>query len=224
MGLWAIVPVKPLSSGKSRLSGVLSQDQRALLNYAMLENTLKVLAKVKSVGRILVVSRDPSALALARENGARTVQEDGTPDLNMALRRATIVAQTYTARGVLILPADLPLISPADIEQFLQRGRNPPEVIIAPDRRMDGTNALFVNPSGLIDYYFGPGSFHKHLESARACGARTEICDLPSLEFDVDLPEDLETLKHFDADDSTIKKPQHKTSFFKKINHLLEAK
>lgn len=224
VNLWAIVPVKALSRGKSRLAGVLSQDERALLNYAMLENTLKVLANVKSISKILVTSRDPSALSLARENGARTVQEDGNSDLNMALRRATIVARTYAVHGVIIIPADLPLISADDVEQLIHRSGNPPEVIIVPDRKLGGTNALLMNPGGVIDYCFGLDSFQRHLKQAKQNGIRVEICSLSSLEFDIDLPEDLETLKQLESKSKVAKDLLLKSNFFRKTNHILEAK
>ncbi|HNS37332.1 MAG TPA: hypothetical protein PKM01_06080, partial [Anaerolineaceae bacterium] len=77
MSLWAIVPVKPLRRGKSRLAGVLSEDERALLNMTMLGNILMTLTSVPQIDSVLVVSRDPAALALARDHGARTVQEEG---------------------------------------------------------------------------------------------------------------------------------------------------
>ncbi len=115
MSLWAIVPVKPLRRGKSRLAGVLSEEERTLLNQSMLSHTLKVLSEVREIDQTLVVSRDPSALALAREYHARTLLEDGSPQLNTALRRATAVAQAYATQGVLILPADLPLLTPQDV-------------------------------------------------------------------------------------------------------------
>jgi 2-phospho-L-lactate guanylyltransferase len=195
MSLWAIVPVKPLRRGKSRLAGVLSEDERALLNFAMLGNTLKTLKSVAEIEQILVVSRDPAALALAREHGARTIQEEGAPELNAALRRATAVAGIYAASGVLILPADLPLITSKDIKEFISNYDNPPEVIIAPDRRKDGTNALLVCPAGIIDYHYGPGSFNKHLDQVKKLGIRVKIVTSPTLELDLDLPEDLEMLK-----------------------------
>jgi len=198
MSLWAIVPIKPLRRGKSRLAGILSEDERTLLNTSMLGNTLKTLGEVSEISTILVVSRDPSALALAREHGARTVQEDGSPELNTALRRATIAAQMYAADGVLILPADLPLVTPEDLRKFIFHAGKPPEIVIAPDRRMDGTNALLVNPPGLIEYSFGPGSFNRHVEQARKFNIRVEICDLPTLGLDLDLPEDLEYLKQLE--------------------------
>lgn len=192
MALWAIVPVKPLRRGKSRLSSILSEDERAALNYYLLAHTLDTLRDTPEIEQVLVVSRDPSALALAREHGARTVQENGAPELNIALARATIVAKNYATRGILIVPADLPLITPQDIRHMLNYVKDPPVVVIAPDRHHLGTNALLVCPVGIIQYDFGPDSFQRHCERARQAGVRLEICELPSLALDVDLPEDLD--------------------------------
>ena len=192
MALWAIVPVKPLRHGKSRLAGVLSQDERADLNQHMLTHTIDTLRGIPGIDQVLVVSRDPAALALARDHGARTVQENGAKELNLALSRATILARSHITRGVLIVPADLPLITPEDVRAMMERAKEPPVVVVAPDRHRQGTNALLICPVGLIEYDFGPGSFQRHCARALQRGARLEICELPSLALDVDLPEDLE--------------------------------
>jgi 2-phospho-L-lactate guanylyltransferase len=195
MSLWAIVPVKPLRRGKSRLAGVLTEEERTFLNYTMLANTLKALAAVPEVDHVLVVSRDSGALALARDFSAKTVQEDGSSDLNTALRRATVVAQLYNAQSVLVLPDDLPLLTADSIRGMLRMANKPPVIVIAPDRRRTSTNGLIVNPAGLIDYHFGPNSFQKHLEQAQRYQVHIEICEDPSLALDLDLPEDLELLR-----------------------------
>ena len=200
MSLWAIVPVKPLRRGKSRLSGVLTEEERTLLNYTMLGNTLKTLKSAPEIDQVLLISRDTAALALARDFGARTLQEDGTSDLNTALRRATIVAQFYSAQSVLVLPADLPLISMENIQSFICFAGKPPVVVIAPDRRMDGTNALYISPAGLIDYQFGPGSFQRHIQQAAGYKLRIEICHSHELSLDLDLPEDLDLLRQMRVD------------------------
>jgi 2-phospho-L-lactate guanylyltransferase len=192
MTVWAIVPVKPLRVGKSRLSGVLSQDERADLNRRLLDHTLETLTAIPEIEQVLVISRDPAALALAREHGARTVQENGAPKLNVALTRATVVVKNYITRGVLVIPADLPLITPEDVYAMLERAADPPVVVVAPDRHREGTNALLICPVGLIDYEFGPNSFQRHCACAAAAGARLEVVDLPSLALDMDLPEDLD--------------------------------
>jgi 2-phospho-L-lactate guanylyltransferase len=194
MTLWAIVPVKPLRRGKSRLADVLTQDERINLNGKLLAHTLDTLNMIPEIEHVLVISRDQESLALARDHGARTVQEYGESHLNIALTRATVVAKKYSTRGVLIIPADLPLLTPEDIQSMLEKIKDPPVVVVAPDRRREGTNALLVCPAGLIDYEFGPGSFQRHCERASQVGARLEICELPSLALDMDLPEDLELI------------------------------
>lgn len=199
MTLWAIVPVKPLRRGKSRLSSSLSDEQRAELNRMLLERTVRTLLDLKEVEEVLVVSRDSSALAIARDLGARTVQEDGAPTLNTALTRAAAVAQGYASHGVLVLPADLPLLSRQDVLALLERAVDPPVVVIAPDRHDKGTNALLLSPANLIEYDFGGDSFRRHCERARRAGARLEIVRLPSLALDLDLPEDLELIRQREA-------------------------
>jgi 2-phospho-L-lactate/phosphoenolpyruvate guanylyltransferase len=202
MTIWAIVPVKPLSRGKSRLATVLNDHERTELNRLLLERTLRTLLELKEVEEVLVVSRDSSALAMAREMGARTVQEDGAPALNTALKRATVVAQVYASRGVLVIPADLPLLAPADVLALLERATDPPVVVIAPDRREKGTNALLLAPSNLIEYDFGGDSFQRHCARARRAGARLEIVNLPSLGLDLDFPEDLELVRQLQRTES----------------------
>lgn len=202
MTVWAIVPVKPLRRGKSRLSGVLSQTDRLTLNRELLTHTLETLSGLPEIDQVLVISRDPAALALARDHGAKTLQEDSQSHLNVALTRATFVARRYATRGVLVLPADLPLIEPVDIRALLDRATDPPVVVISPDRRREGTNALLICPSGLIEYDFGPDSFQRHCERAREAGARLEIVELPSLGLDVDVPEDLALLEDEGAADT----------------------
>jgi 2-phospho-L-lactate guanylyltransferase len=190
MSLWAIIPVKPLRRAKSRLSGVLSEEERTHLNNSMLINTLKTVKSVSQIEKILVISKDPAALALARDYGGRTVQEDGNPGLNTALQRAIVVANIYNARGILIIPADLPFLKVDDLTAFIACSGNPPEVIISSDRRGKSTNALLVSPAGLFDYRFGSNSFAYNIQQAKNLGARLEICNIQGLRFDLDLPED----------------------------------
>ncbi len=199
MSLWAIVPVKPLKRGKSRLAGILTEEERTQLNQDLLEKTLKTLSEIKELDQVLVVSRDPHALTIARNYGAKTVQEDGQPHLNTALARATVMAQLHAPHGVLVLPADLPLLTPDDVLALIDRAARPPVVVIAPDRHHKGTNALLMVPPGLIEYDFGDGSFERHCERARKAGAKLEIVELPSLALDLDLPEDLEMIRKLET-------------------------
>lgn len=198
MTIWAIVPVKPLRRGKSRLSGILNEDERAALNQELLEHTLEILLTLKDLIQIMVVSRDPQALAIVRDydESVITVLEDGHPHLNTALTRATFISQLHSSQGVLVLPADLPLLDRSDVLAMMERAVNQtPVVVIAPDRHGKGTNAILTIPAGIIQYDFGENSFQRHCEHAKKMGAHLEIVELPSLGLDLDLPEDLELIQ-----------------------------
>jgi len=85
------------------------------------------------------------------------------------------------------------LISQEDIKKLVIAANGHKRVVvITPDRHKEGTNALLVSPAGLIEYDYGENSFERHCEQAREAGARLEICELLSIELDLDLPEDLE--------------------------------
>ena len=191
MTTWAIVPVKPLRRAKSRLGSVLGAEERLALSREMLNRVLEALAKVPEIERTLLVSRDSEAMALARHHGARTLSERQPIDLNQALQQATRAAVGSGASAVLVVPADLPLVTADDLRELVSLAESPPVVVIAPDRRQAGTNALLASPAGLIEYAFGPSSFDRHRALALAAGARVLVCDRPGLALDLDLPEDL---------------------------------
>ncbi len=195
MSLCAIVPVKPLRRGKSRLSGILSVEERTKLNRNMLSNILTCVRNVSQIDYFIVISYDPTTLALARELGAKTVLESRITNLNRALRKATAAAKAFNSTQVLILPADLPLINKVDLNSFIQLRGNPPEIIISSDYRQNGTNALLVNPIGALDYDFGEWSYKKHIEQAEHKRLRIGISNIESFKYDLDIPEDLELLK-----------------------------
>ncbi len=195
MSLWAIVPVKPLRRGKSRLSEILSEDERSRLNHFLFSNTLDVLLQVESISEILVVSRDSNVLTEAREKSVRTVTENGTPELNNALRRASLFSQALSTEGVLIVPADLPMLTPADVTEFIAQRIAPPTMVISPDRRRLGTNMLLIDPADLISFSFGTDSFERHCDLARQNGAEVVIYENPRISLDLDVPEDYEILR-----------------------------
>jgi 2-phospho-L-lactate guanylyltransferase len=191
MSLWVIIPVKPFVRAKSRLSEVLSPEERAHLAEGLLRHVLTVVRQVPQVAGTLVISRDSKAHAVARDLGAYTVMESGTPELNSALMRATQVVGSWKGSAVLILPADLPFIEPQDISALIHMGQTVNTVVIATDEHRDGTNAMLVRPPGMIRYSYGPNSFQRHLADAREQGATVKVYESPRLALDIDLPEDL---------------------------------
>jgi 2-phospho-L-lactate guanylyltransferase len=200
MSLCAIIPVKPLRRGKSRLSGILSSNQREALNEYLLTSILECLKSIDTIDHRIVISYDPTALAVSRKFGANTVLENRNTNINRALRRATMAAIAYGATKLLILPADLPLVSETDLLEFLALESGQTQMIIAPDRKMDGTNALFINPIGAIKYNFGEWSYRKHIEQAERKGIDVSILQNKNLAFDLDVPEDWELLRTLDSE------------------------
>ena len=190
MSNWLIIPVKPLRDAKSRLSPILTPEQRYELARATLIHALQVACGVPSAQRVLVVSRDAEVLDLARDRGALTLLEAAGSDLNRALQQATRKAMGAGAEAILILPADLPFATPDDIEAIL-RLSSPRSIVIASDGAGDGSNALCLNPPDLIDPAYGPGSFTRHCQLARQAGAAIRRYASPSLALDIDTPDDL---------------------------------
>jgi 2-phospho-L-lactate guanylyltransferase len=191
MNVWAIVPIKPLSKAKSRLSEVLTPEQREQLAFNLLARTVRLLLPLPQIQGVLVISRDTRALAMVRSLGAQTVQEGGTPELNNALLRATQVLRTRGAGAVLVVPSDIPLLSGEDIEKMVTLGRYQSSVIIAPDRREEGTNLLLVRPPGLIPYRFGLNSFTEHQRLAQEANASLAVYQSERAGLDLDTPDDL---------------------------------
>ncbi len=195
MSLWAIVPIKPLRRGKSRLSKILSEKERSQLNHYLFIHTLEVLKQVDAISDILVVSRDSNVLTESRDLGIRTVTENGTPELNHALRRASLFSMAFSTEGVLIVPADLPLLTPEDVVDFLNHRTSPPMTVIAPDRRRQGTNMLLLDPADLLNFSFGQDSFNTHCALANSRGADVFVVENEHIALDLDIPEDYELLK-----------------------------
>jgi 2-phospho-L-lactate guanylyltransferase len=194
----AVVPMKPFSESKLRLSDVLGAVAREDLSRRLLVRTLALLMRVHAVDRCAVVSRDEQVLKTARKHGAWSMYETGN-GLNQALEQAVRVAIANGVQAVLIVPADLPNLVESDVESVIELGRNPPAVVIAPARRDHGTNMLMVNPPGLINFAFGEMSFEKHERLAIRAGARVEIYRSESVAFDLDVPEDVAAMGEWES-------------------------
>ncbi|MEM1246705.1 MAG: 2-phospho-L-lactate guanylyltransferase [Acidobacteriota bacterium] len=200
--MWAIVPVRSLTSAKSRLSPVLDALAREHLQRELLLRTLKAVEGCTSIDRALVVTRDPEVAVLAQGAGARTLSEPASdrtePEglLNAALDRAAEVALTEGAPAVLVLPSDLPRLDARALDEVVAKlPTDERSVAVFSDRHCDGTNALFCRPPGVLSFAFGPGSCERHARRGRNAGAKTVALSHPDVELDLDTPADLEALR-----------------------------
>jgi 2-phospho-L-lactate/phosphoenolpyruvate guanylyltransferase len=198
--LWAIIPVKSLQEGKSRLSGILSDSDRYHLNVELLGNTLRILCQSPAIENVMVVSRDTQVQTIAAGLNVRVLQETPGLDLNAAVTYGVKEAVRQGAQSILILPSDLPLLSATEIDALVEQIPQAPSLTIAPDRRMEGTNALLVSPPSGFSFQFGLNSFQKHVAQSKQKGMNLQIVHSWSLGLDLDLPNDLETLKMIEID------------------------
>lgn len=191
MRIFAIVPVKGFLNSKSRLSAVLSPEERAELSSRMLEDTLASLSGCPQLSRIVVVSSDRRAEALAGQFGAAFVHEERDSGVNAAVALADLYCTQNGADATLVVPQDIPLLSAGEIALVCHKAQAEERcIVICPSRRFDGTNILLRRPPDAIPLSFDRNSYYSHVASAKERGVRVITVEPPSLMLDLDTPED----------------------------------
>jgi 2-phospho-L-lactate guanylyltransferase len=195
----AVIPVKRLAEAKSRLSCLLSPDQRRRLVLGCLRREIDLLSRVAGIEEVVVVTPDPEVRRIAEEMKVRVLSEPVAFGHNAALDFAARSLGAHAGGDMMILPADLPLLSLSAIEDLLAlRPAGEPAIAIAPDRLCSGTNALVCPLPATLPFCFGPGSFHKHVQAAEERGLRPRVLETAPLALDIDTPEDLAILRLVD--------------------------
>ena len=191
----AIIPMKPLSEGKSRLSQDLTADQRADLVLGLLR---RVILAIRAAGMdtIWVVGGDERVNELTRLQGVDRMEELGT-DLNDTLKKAFALAFEH-GKSALFVAGDLPFLKPADIHSMMQASRRQGNVTLAPARRDGGTNSILVPWGVPLEPELGSASFMKHLTQAAQLETSVAINSSQGLGFDLDVVDDLETFQHME--------------------------
>ena len=201
MVVFAIVPVKRIGVSKRRLSQNLSTQERKALTIAMLEDVLKAL-KASIVTKVLVVSNDSNVHPIAEQFGAFFFSPI-RKGLNSALEEAFVWCMKNKADSVLVLPADIPLISSKDINTIVMLGSNERQVVLVSSRDC-GTNAFFQCPPNLVRACFGPDSFKKHVNEACKKGAYVKFYYSLGAGLDIDSVDDIKVL--LKTENSTLSK------------------
>jgi len=190
---FVLVPVKALTWGKSRLSSLLSESARQAVSQAMLADVLTSLRQASTVDRIVAVSSEPSLLEFARQLGAGTVNEEYPRGINGAVEVGTEFCVRQGATALLVLLADLPLVSAEDVDFLFHQTSGNPEVILVPCKEGEGTNALLRVPPLIMASCFGGGpSLERHLALARREGISYRVVEVPRIAFDLDSVVDLQ--------------------------------
>ena len=181
-----LIAVKERGAGKSRLALQLPEPERVALVRTMLARVLGAARRAPSVGQVIVLSpeRDqvPADVPVLADSGS---------GLNEALQQALRVLQRLGVREFLALPGDLPTLDSTDVEALIQAGRLT-GCALAPDRAGSGTNGLYYAGRAAFTFQFGAGSFALHTAEAQRLEMQPAILGRAGLEFDIDLPSDLD--------------------------------
>jgi 2-phospho-L-lactate/phosphoenolpyruvate guanylyltransferase len=186
-----IIPVKSFDLAKQRLSGILQPSQRAALARTMLIDVLAIVASAVPPPNVIVVTSSPEASSIARRAGAQVLREAASSDLNAAIRAASGHITVQDAGGFLVVPADIPEITIAVIEEAFALLEPDRSLVIAPAISDGGTNLLACRPPLAILPEFGVASFARHLAAGERAGLACHVLNSPELGRDIDRPEDL---------------------------------
>lgn len=177
----ALVPVRIGAGGKSRLGAVLDSRARADLACRMAHHVIDVLAQSSSIARIIVLSDKPfdhPSAGWAKDEGRGL-----NPEI-AGFRRSSGDAP------LLVIHADLPLLSCADVAALLRAGADH-GAALATDRAGEGTNALALADGRPFDFRFGPGSRALHCTANPAM----PVIHTTGTSADLDTPDDLAFLR-----------------------------
>ena len=170
---------------------VLSSEERGSLTAAMLEDVLKAL-KSSMIREVIIVGADSVARQVAEKHGASYLSK-GRPGLDRAIREAVEWCVVKNADAMLVLSANVPLLSSRDIDKIVELGSKEPSVVLSPSLN-GGMNALFLNPPKLVQVRFGPGCFFKIVEATVKKDVVIRFHSSRELALGIDSEEDLQTL------------------------------
>ena len=172
----------------------------------MLGRVLEAVSASGAVDEIGVLSDGGPVLSLAESKGAEAIPCPGR-DLNADLGAGLSWALERGARSLLIVPGDLPALKSSDVDAMIARAGAAPGAgarpgadgapggcaVLSPSAD-GGTNGLLLCPPGGFSFSFGPGSFGRHLEAAKAAHLHPIRFENEGFGLDVDTPADLSAL------------------------------
>ena len=191
MDLWAVVPVKERVSAKERLAPILRPEARQALALAMLEDVLAAVTAAPGIAGLLVVTVDAEASQRAARYGAQVTELGARDGHTGAVTAGARLLITEGRGGMLTVPGDIPLVTPAAIAGMLGAHLPTPSFTIVPSHDERGSNAIACSPPDAVPLRFGEDSFYPHLRAAKACGIQPSVVYLPGIALDIDNPEDV---------------------------------
>jgi len=189
MSCWALIPIKARAECKGRLAGWLAPQERLVVVREMAGRVLAATRGTRSIDHVAVVTPERDCVPL----DVLVIDAPGR-GLNPALDFARHELLARGADELVVLPADLPLVTSADIDLLVARGRHT-GFAFATDAACTGTNALFLKQADAFRFQFGPDSRRHHIAEGARLGWVAESVRTRGLEFDLDRVEDLMQLR-----------------------------
>lgn len=188
-----LVPVKNFRDAKRRLSPLLTVEERTALAEAMFVDVMRALYYYEGCPPVSVVTGDPRARRLARDFDFDVIEDPVNRSQTDAIAMATRIVESQGAEFTLVLPADIPLVTPLEIESVITAAPQEGSVLV-PSREERGTNAVLRTPASLFPLAFGDDSFAPHRKAAEATKKTCVVLRFPGIALDIDGPADLAQL------------------------------
>lgn len=219
MTVFVIVPVKRLDDAKSRLSSLLADDERKQFCLKMLEDVLRTVKSTKHPHETVVVSKDPLMSKIAKDFDAAYLKERKT-GLNKTVSEAVDWCVERGAASVLVLPADIPLVAPTDLNRMFTLGEKF-SMVISPSKDGKGTNALLLTPPNVSPTFYGPHSFQRHIQEASKLNISFRRYGSTRIALDIDTVEDLTYFISLKANEASSYKALEKLGVTVKLEKIL---
>ena len=184
----AIVPVKTFSTAKKRLC--VQQSHKEKICNLMLQEVLDTISKSKLIDKIILVSKDETALKLGKTFGAVEIFDDES-GVNNAIHSADQYISDKEFDCSIIFPQDIPIMKSVDIDNLLGFVKYGSSAIIVPSRQFNGTNALVRCPANLMDTRYDMGSYTFQIDAALTKTKNVSVALIRRIMLDIDDEYDL---------------------------------
>ncbi len=192
--MWLIIPVKKINDAKFRLKSLLNHNQRKQLFLAMLEDVLSAVKSIPEIENISLATICPTAIKIGKKYNASILDTFLDEGQTEAIKKSAKTLDKNGIKNMLLLPADVPLITETEIRKVIEAHKSHPMMTIVPARDKRGSNCIALSPPTAVPLSFGPNSYFPHIELARNSELKLNSISLPGIGLDIDTPSDLKEL------------------------------
>ncbi|HEY7167823.1 MAG TPA: 2-phospho-L-lactate guanylyltransferase [Candidatus Binatia bacterium] len=209
MKVTALIPVKSFRNAKQRLSPLLDVAEREKLAELMFREVLAQLLRARGLAAIAVVTGDDAVARIASSFNAIVIRESQENGETAAVDFARYDLKQCGCEAILIVPGDMPLLRPSDVESLLAEipeEADAPYALLVPSHDRLGTNALLLAPPDVIKLRFGYDSFSFHMNQLAAQGLPMRFVENERIALDIDDPKDLHKFLSYEHEDNDVKR------------------